>query len=166
MQIQDFPAVNATLNAASTVLIASGWLFIRRERKLPHIACMASAVLTSTAFLACYFTYHFNVGSVKFTAGGTAKWIYYFILLTHVILAIVIVPMVILTVVPALRQRFDRHRRMGRWTMPLWLYVSVTGVIVYFMLYRWFPSDELKTRFPSQTAEWRGPAVIPASKMP
>jgi putative membrane protein len=155
MHLEDFPALNATLNAASTVLIASGWLFIRRERKIPHIACMLAALVTSTAFLTCYLIYHFNVGSVKFTTPGMVKGIYYFILFTHVVLAIVILPMVVLTVVPALRQRFDRHRRLGRWTMPVWLYVSVTGVIVYFMLYQWFPSDELKTRFKGHTAERR-----------
>ena len=159
MSIENFPALNATLNAASTVFIAAGWWFIRRERKLPHIACMLAALVTSTVFLACYLIYHFNVGSVRFTAGGAARWIYYFILLTHVVLAIVIVPMVVLTVVPALRQRFDRHRRMGRWTMPLWLYVSVTGVVVYFMLYRWFPSNELKTRFRIRTAELSAPTM-------
>src|SRR5450432_3571121 len=107
---------------------------------------------TSPACLTCYLIYHFNVGSVKFTAIGAVRSIYYVILLTHVVLAIVIVPMVVLTVVPALRQRFERHRRMGRWTMPVWLYVSITGVIVYFMLYKWFPSDELKMRLRSPTA--------------
>jgi putative membrane protein len=153
MQIEDFPLVNASLNAASTVLIAAGWIFIRRERKGPHIVCMISALITSTAFLTCYLIYHFNVHSIKFTAGGLASWIYYSILLTHVVLAVVVLPMVIMTVIPALRQRFDRHRRMGRWTMPVWLYVSVTGVIVYMMLYKWFPSDELKMRFKQRTAE-------------
>jgi putative membrane protein len=152
MLIENFPALNATLNAASTVFIAAGWWFIRRERKLPHIACMLSALVTSTAFLTCYLIYHFQVGSVKFTATGAVRWIYYLILLTHVVLAVVIVPMVVLTVVPALRQRFDRHRRMGRWTMPLWLYVSITGVIVYFMLYQWFPPEEIKTRGRSPAA--------------
>ena len=155
MHLEDFPAVNASLNAASTVFIAAGWMYIRRERKGPHIVCMTSALITSTAFLTCYLIYHFNVISIRFTAGGAVKWIYYLILLTHVVLAMVVLPMVILTVVPALRQRWDRHRRMGRWTMPVWLYVSVTGVIVYFMLYKWFPSDELKTRFVPRTAEIR-----------
>jgi uncharacterized membrane protein YozB (DUF420 family) len=157
MQIEDFPALNATLNAASTVFIAAGWMFIRRERKIPHITCMTCALLTSTAFLTCYLIYHFNVISIRFTAGGAAKWIYYFILLTHVLLAVVVLPMVICTVVPALRQRFDRHRRLGRWTMPVWLYVSVTGVLVYMMLYKWFPSEQLRTRFAPRTAEVRPP---------
>jgi putative membrane protein len=152
MQIEDFPAVNATLNAASTIFIAAGWMFIRRERKGPHIVCMTCALVTSTAFLTCYLIYHFNVLSIRFTAGGAAKWIYYFILFTHVVLAVVVLPMVIMTVIPALRARFDRHRRMGRWTMPVWLYVSMTGVIVYLMLYKWFPSDELKTRFKPRAA--------------
>ncbi len=94
MQLEDFPAVNASLNAASTVLIAAGWMFIRRERKGPHITCMIGALVTSTAFLTCYLIYHFNVHSIRFTAGGAVKWIYYVILLTHVVLAVVVLPMV------------------------------------------------------------------------
>src|SRR4029077_4841109 len=97
MQLEDFPAVNASLNAASTVLIAAGWMYIRRERKGPHITCMIGALVTSTAFLTCYLIYHFNVHSIRFTAGGAARWIYYSILLTHVVLAMVVLPMVILT---------------------------------------------------------------------
>jgi uncharacterized membrane protein YozB (DUF420 family) len=118
---------------------------------------MIGALLTSTAFLTCYLIYHFNVHSIRFTAGGAARWIYYFILLTHVVLAMAVLPMVIMTVVPALRQRYERHRRLGGWTMPIWLYVSVTGVIVYLMLYKWFPSDELKTRFNPKVAEIQAP---------
>ncbi len=148
MTIEEFPALNASLNAASAVFIAAGWIFIRSERKSAHIICMVSALLTSTAFLTCYLIYHFNVLTVRFTHPGPAKWIYYGILLTHVILAITTVPLVIMTVTAAIRQRFERHRALGRWTMPIWLYVSVTGVIVYLMLYKWFPSDQLKNRRP------------------
>lgn len=138
-----FPEVNAGLNLLTTSLLVAGWLFIRRERKRAHIICMASALVTSTAFLASYITYHSLVGSVKFTAEGPVRVVYFTILLTHTVLAVVVVPMVIATVVPALRRRWDRHRRLARWTLPVWLYVSITGVLVYLMLYRWFPSDHL-----------------------
>lgn len=144
MTLQDLPALNASLNALSTVFIAVGWILIRREQKKAHIACMVNALVTSTAFLTCYLIYHFNVLTVRFTHPGPIKAFYYVLLLTHVVLAIAVVPLVLMTVVPALQERFDRHRKVGRWTMPVWLYVSVTGVLVYFMLYRWFPSDDLK----------------------
>ncbi|MBS0658165.1 MAG: DUF420 domain-containing protein [Verrucomicrobia bacterium] len=144
MTIQDFPALNASLNALSTVFIATGWLLIRNGQKKAHIACMISALVTSTAFLTCYLIYHFNVLTVRFTHPGAIRWFYYVLLLTHVVLAIAVVPLVLMTVIPALKERFDRHRRFGRWTMPVWLYVSVTGVLVYLMLYRWYPSDDLK----------------------
>lgn len=146
MTVYDLPVINASLNAASTVFIALGWWFIRRDQKQQHIACMAAALLTSTVFLACYLTYHFHALSVKFTHPGIVRPIYYFILITHVLLAFATLPLVIMTVVPALRARFDRHRRMGKWTMPIWLYVSVTGVVVYLMLYQWFPADEVLKR--------------------
>lgn len=140
MTVTDLPAVNATLNSISTVLIAVGWWFIAHEKKRQHIACMVSALVTSAAFLACYLVYHYHVGSVKFTAEGWVRPVYFFILITHIILAMAVVPLVLMTVIPALRSRFDRHKRWGRITMPVWLYVSVTGVLVYLMLYQWFPS--------------------------
>lgn len=146
MTIEDLPAVNAALNALSTVFIATGWFLIRRGRQKAHIACMVSALATSTVFLTCYLIYHFNVLTVRFTHPGVVKWFYYVLLFTHVVLAMLVVPLVVMTVLPAMKERFDRHRRMGRFTMPVWLYVSVTGVLVYFMLYRWFPSDDLKNR--------------------
>ncbi|MBE2180519.1 MAG: DUF420 domain-containing protein [Chthoniobacterales bacterium] len=139
MSVSDLPAVNATLNSICTVLLVAGWWFIRHERKAQHILCMASALIVSAAFLTCYLVYHYHAGSVKFTSQGIERPIYFFILITHVILAAAIVPLIVLTVVPALRARFDRHRRWARWTLPLWLYVSVTGVLVYLMLYVWFP---------------------------
>jgi uncharacterized membrane protein YozB (DUF420 family) len=141
MTVSDLPPINATLNALSTVFIAAGWWFIRHERKRAHITCMVTALTTSTLFLACYLTYHFlKHGHVtKFTYPGWPKPFYYGLLLSHTVLAIVVLPMIICTVVPALRARFDKHRRMGRWTMPVWLYVSFTGVLVYFWLYQWFP---------------------------
>ena len=156
MNIFDLPPVNATLNGLSTCLIAVGWSAIRRDRKRVHIACMVTALVCSTVFLTCYLTYHFGLmssvgeGSVRFTAGGWVRPVYYIILATHLLLAFAILPLVIVTVIPALRARFDRHRKLGRFTMPIWLYVSITGVIVYFMLYQWYPSthfEELKKRY-------------------
>ena len=137
MTISDLPALNASLNAFSTIFIAAGWYFIRRGFWRQHIACMITALISSSAFLVSYLIYHAHAGSVRFTAVGLVRPIYFTILLTHVLLAFTILPLVIITVVPALRRRWDKHRRMGRWTMPIWLYVSVTGVIVYFMLYQW-----------------------------
>jgi putative membrane protein len=136
------PPLNASLNGLSTVFIAAGWWSILNERKRLHIACMVSALTTSTLFLASYLTYHFlKAGHVTyFTHSGWPKTFYFWLLGTHTVLAIVVLPMVILTVIPALRARYDRHKRIGRWTMPIWLYVSVTGVLVYFMLYQWFPA--------------------------
>jgi putative membrane protein len=153
MTVADFPALNATLNALSTAFIAAGWWLIRNERKTPHIACMVSAIITSSAFLTCYLIYHAKVGSIRFTDHSIARPIYYFLLITHVVLAFAVAPLVTASVIPALRARWDKHRRISRWTMPIWLYVSVTGVIVYFMLYRWFPSDEIKTRLTPRMAE-------------
>ncbi len=138
MTISDLPALNASLNAFSTVFIATGWYLIRRGLWRQHIACMITAIISSSAFLTSYLIYHAHAGSVRFTALGIERPIYYTILITHVLLAFTVLPLVIVTVVPACRRRWDKHRQMGRWTMPIWLYVSITGVIVYFMLYQWF----------------------------
>ena len=145
MNVNDLPAVNATLNALSTLFILAGWVMIRTERKVAHALCMVSALVTSAAFLACYLVYHFlKAGHVThFTYPGWPKTLYFFILGTHTPLAIVALPLLALTVIPAVRQRFDAHKRMARWTLPVWLYVSVTGVLVYFMLYVWFPSGKI-----------------------
>lgn len=143
MSVTDLPAVNATLNSIATIFIAAGWWFILHEQKRAHIACMISALVVSAIFLACYLVYHFAVGSIPFTAEGWPRVVYFPILISHIILAMAIVPMVLMTVVPAIRQRFDKHKKWGRWTMPTWLYVSVTGVLVYLMLYVWFPSEQL-----------------------
>jgi putative membrane protein len=139
MTISDLPALNASLNSISTVFIAAGWYLIRRGMWRQHIACMVAALLTSTAFLVSYLIYHAHAGSVRFTATGIVRAVYFFILITHIILAFVIVPLVLATLVPVFRRRWGTHTRLGRWTMPVWLYVSVTGVLVYLMLYRWFP---------------------------
>jgi uncharacterized membrane protein YozB (DUF420 family) len=140
MTVHDLPPINASLNALSAAFLIVGWFMIKSDRKKAHIISMASAVITSTLFLACYLTYHFNVTAVtKFTAQGVVRPIYFSILVSHVLLAFAVVPLVICTLIPALRARYDRHRCIARWTLPIWLYVSVTGVIVYFMLYHWFP---------------------------
>jgi uncharacterized membrane protein YozB (DUF420 family) len=145
MSISDLPALNATLNAISTVFIAAGWYLIRRGFWRQHIACMIAALVTSTAFLASYLTYHYARGgqATQFTAEGIIRPIYFTILISHILLAFVILPLVIMTVVPVFRRRWNKHTRLGRWTMPVWLYVSVTGVLVYFMLYQWFPPAAL-----------------------
>jgi putative membrane protein len=136
MSVQDLPALNATLNAVASVLLTAGWYFIRQKRRDAHRRCMLSALGVSAAFLTSYLVYHFNVGSVPFQKQGPIRVVYLTILFTHIVLAAAIVPMVLLTVSRALAERFDRHRRVARWTLPLWLYVSVTGVVIYVMLYR------------------------------
>ena len=143
MTVHELPAVNATLNSFSTLLILTGWFMIRTERKVLHATCMIGAIVTSAAFLGCYLYYHFHVGHVVFTHTGWPRTLYYLILFTHLPLALAVVPLIALTVTPALQQRFDSHKRMARWTLPVWLYVSVTGVLVYLMLYIWFPSAKI-----------------------
>lgn len=131
-----FPALNASLNGASAVLIVTGHSFIRRGKVQLHRACMLSAVGTSTVFLACYLYYHAHVGSVHFPGQGWARGLYFSILISHTVLASAVPVLVVFTVVFAFRQKFDLHRRIARWTYPIWLYVSITGVIVYLMLYQ------------------------------
>jgi uncharacterized membrane protein YozB (DUF420 family) len=128
--------LNATLNGASAVLIATGRVLIGRKQVRLHRACMIAAVVTSSIFLACYLYYHAHVGSVHFPGQGWVRSLYFTILISHTILAATVVPLVLLTLSYALRERFDKHRRIARWTFPVWLYVSVTGVIVYIMLYQ------------------------------
>jgi uncharacterized membrane protein YozB (DUF420 family) len=136
VNVQDLPALNASLNALATVFLVSGWVLIRRKKRDAHRACMLAAFAVSTAFLTSYLIYHFNVGSVPFQKQGAIRTVYLTILFTHIVLAVVIVPLIFMSLSRALSARFDRHRRIARWTLPLWLYVSVTGVIVYLMLYR------------------------------
>ena len=130
------PAVNATLNAISTVFLAAGWTFIRRGQITRHRACMIAAFTTSALFLTSYLVYHANVGSVPFRGLGTVRLLYFAILTTHIILAALILPLALITLSRALARRFDRHRTIARWTLPIWLYVSITGVVIYLMLYR------------------------------
>ena len=136
MSIGDLPALNATLNATSAVLLVTAWMLIKRGRWIAHRNVMLAAVCTSVLFLISYLTYHAQVGSVRFTKQGPIRLVYFSILLTHTILAAVIVPMVMVTLWRGLSAKYDRHRRIARWTLPIWLYVSVTGVVVYLMLYR------------------------------
>jgi uncharacterized membrane protein YozB (DUF420 family) len=133
-----FPAIDASLNGASAVLLLIGRGFIKRGRMAAHRAVMIAALASSSIFLACYLYYHWHVGSVHFQGQGWSRPVYFSILISHTILAAAIVPMIIITLSRALRERFDRHRTIARWTYPLWMYVSVTGVIVYFMLYHLF----------------------------
>jgi uncharacterized membrane protein YozB (DUF420 family) len=133
------PAVNAALNGTSALLLATGYLCIRRQKITAHKVCMLSAFGTSTLFLISYLTYHYHVGSIRFAGRGGIRMLYFAILTSHTILAAAIPPLALITVYRALRGRFDRHVRIARWTLPIWLYVSVTGVIVYVMLYHLYP---------------------------
>ncbi len=136
MDLSILPSVNASLNAASTVFLSAGWIFIRRGKIRSHITSMALALVTSSLFLTSYLYYHFHHGRTPFPGHGGIRAVYFVILVSHTILAVVIVPLVLTTLYFALSGRFQRHKRFGRVTLPLWLYVSVTGVVVYWMLYR------------------------------
>jgi uncharacterized membrane protein YozB (DUF420 family) len=136
MNYTDLPAVNATLNAIAFVFLVTGYVFIRRGQWQRHRACMIGALVVSGLFLTSYVIYHLQVGSVPFRKTGWIRTVYFAVLIPHVILAAAIVPLILITVSRALSRRFDKHRRIARWTLPLWLYVSITGVIVYVMLYQ------------------------------
>jgi uncharacterized membrane protein YozB (DUF420 family) len=133
-----FPKINATLNGSSAVLLIAGRVLIARGKIAAHRAVMLTAFATSSLFLVSYLYYHYHVGSVHFRGTGWTRPLYFTILISHTTLAVVIVPMVIIALTRALREQFDQHRAIARWTFPLWLYVSVTGVVVYLMLYRIF----------------------------
>jgi uncharacterized membrane protein YozB (DUF420 family) len=134
--VSDLPAVNAALNATCAVLLVIGWTLIKRGRIRQHRAVMIAAFSTSALFLISYLVYHAQVGSVRFQRTGFIRTVYFTVLLTHTVLAALIVPMVLVTLSRGLSGKYDPHRRIARWTMPIWLYVSITGVIVYVMLYR------------------------------
>jgi uncharacterized membrane protein YozB (DUF420 family) len=134
--IHDLPAINASLNALSTVFLASGYALVRTRRIAQHRACMLAALTTSALFLVCYIVYHAQVGSVRFTRQGMVRPIYFTILITHVTLAATVLPLALITATRGLKGRFPQHVRIARWTFPIWLYVSVTGVLVYVLLYR------------------------------
>jgi uncharacterized membrane protein YozB (DUF420 family) len=134
--IASLPALNATLNAIAAVLLLCGYAMIRRGRMESHRKFMLAAFATSALFLVSYVVYHANIGSRPFTGQGPIRYVYFTVLITHVVLAAAVLPLALITVTHALRARFDRHRRIARWTWPIWMYVSVTGVIVYLMLYQ------------------------------
>jgi len=133
--VSSLPGLNAALNSASALLLFAGYLFIRSRKVMAHKLCMLSAITASSLFLISYLTYHYQVGSVPFKGQGWIRVVYFTVLISHTVLAVVIVPLVLVTLTRALRGSFDRHKRIARWTLPLWLYVSVTGVLVYWMLY-------------------------------
>jgi putative membrane protein len=145
MSIYDLPAVNASLNGLSAIFLTLGFVFIKRGNKIAHRNCMISAFVTSIIFLGCYLTYHgylaiiLHRGPTRFLNPEWFRPIYLTILLTHTILAIVIVPLILITLWRAKKERFELHKKIARWTWPLWMYVSVTGVIVYLLLYQIFP---------------------------
>jgi len=145
MSMSDLPAVNASLNTLSAVFLALGFVFIKRGQKIAHRNSMIAAFTTSVIFLACYLTYHtylavvLHQGPTRFLDPAWFRPVYLVILLTHTILAIVIVPLILLTLWRAKTERFELHKKVARWTWPLWMYVSVTGVVVYLLLYRIFP---------------------------
>ena len=147
MTFHDLPAVNAMLNGLSAVFLTAGFVFIKRGNKVAHRNCMISALGTSVIFLACYLTYHtwlalvLHQGPTRFLKPEWFRPIYLTILLTHTVLAAAIVPMIVITLSRALRERFDRHKKIARWTWPLWMYVSVTGVLIYWLLYIKFPQQ-------------------------
>ena len=137
ISIGDLPTLNAALNGTSAVLLTLGYLFIRRKKVNLHKACMVSAFVISTLFLVSYLIYHYHAGSKPFPGEGWTRPLYFAILISHVILATVTLPLSIVTLARGLRGRFEKHRSIARWALPIWLYVSVTGVVVYLMLYRW-----------------------------
>ena len=135
MTLSDLPTLNAVLNGISTVFLVSGYAMVRQRRIRAHRLCMVSAFGTSTLFLVSYVIYHLNVGSVAFEGQGVVRTLYFAVLLSHIPLAALVPPLALITLSHALRERYDRHRRIAAWTLPIWLYVSVTGVVVYVMLY-------------------------------
>src|ERR1043166_9139938 len=136
MSISDLPALNASLNATAAVFLVTGYMLIKRGRRDLHKKCMLAALAASTAFLTSYVIYHANVGSRPFPGRGTIRVVYFAILITHVALAATVLPLALTTAARGLRADYPRHVKIARWTFPIWLYVSVTGVVIYVMLYR------------------------------
>ncbi|TAK97776.1 MAG: DUF420 domain-containing protein [Verrucomicrobia bacterium] len=140
MSLNDLPAFNASFNGLAAVFLSFGFYFIKHRNRAAHQKCMVAALISSALFLAGYLTYHFTVhGVTKFVNPPWFRPFYLTLLLTHTVLAVVIVPLILVTLIRALRERFDAHRKIARWTWPLWMYVSVTGVIIYLLLYQIFP---------------------------
>ncbi len=141
MTTADLPAVNAVLNSMCAILLGAGFYFIKRRNVVRHTQCMLGAVVVSGVFLVSYVVYHALHGSTKFThEGATLRSVYFFILITHVVLAAANVPMVLITLYRAIKGQFEKHKRIAPWTLAIWMYVSVTGVVVYLMLYQLFPA--------------------------
>ncbi|HEX8178261.1 MAG TPA: DUF420 domain-containing protein [Pyrinomonadaceae bacterium] len=140
MGYDTLPHLNAVLNATSGVLLLTGFFLIRQRRVKAHLTCMLAALAASVVFLASYLVYHAQHGTTRFTGQGAARPVYFFILTTHTVLAVVIVPLIAVTLRRALGGDYGRHMRIARWTFPLWLYVSITGVLVYLMLYQLYPA--------------------------
>ncbi len=138
MHISDLPALNATLNAIAAALLGTGYVFMKQRRIAAHRACMIAAFVTSCLFLISYLVYHAHVGSKPFSGHGPIRGVYFTILISHVVLAAAIVPLALVTLRRGLRMDVARHRRIARWTWPIWMYVSVTGVVIYVMLYRMY----------------------------
>ncbi len=136
IEISDLPTINATLNSVSCILLVIGYVFIRQRKIELHKKCMLGAFCVSVLFLISYCIYHANAGSTKFTQQGWIRPVYFTILISHIVLAFVIVPLALRTLYLAWREKFDKHRRIAKITFPIWLYVSVTGVIIYLMLYQ------------------------------
>lgn len=143
MNISDLPTVNAFLNASSAVFLFVGWRFIKRGNREAHKRCMISAMSVSVLFLISYLFYHYHHGATTFTAQGWIRPVYFTILTSHTILAMVVVPLAIITLLRGLRGRYDRHKKIARWTFPIWAYVSATGVLVYLILYHLYPPGAL-----------------------
>jgi putative membrane protein len=141
MSLSDLPAVNACLNGASTIFLTIGYIHIKKGRQNAHRNCMVAALVTSSLFLTCYLIYHYNTGRTTFQDPQWFRPYYLLLLLTHTVLAVAIVPMVAVTVIHALRKKWDSHKRLARWTWPIWMYVSVTGVLIYLLLYQIFPQQ-------------------------
>ena len=139
MDITVLPHFHASCNAITTVLLLAGFYFIKQGKKDHHKACMVSALVVSALFLASYLTYHYFVGTFKFAGQGPVRVLYFFILTTHTVLAIAALPMIVMTIYRAVKENFEAHKKIARYTLPVWLYVSVTGVLVYWLLYHIYP---------------------------
>ena len=133
--IRMLPAVNALLNACCALLLSAGYLFILKKKIIAHRNCMLSAFLLSSLFLISYVIYHYHAGSKPYTGEGILRRVYFFILISHILLAVLIIPLALISIPLGLRRNIPKHRRIARWTLPVWLYVSITGVVVYLMLY-------------------------------
>lgn len=140
MNLHDLPLLNALLNGSSAICLLAGFYFIRRREIRKHRSCMIAAFVCSALFLTSYLVYHASVGSIRFAGEGGVRVLYFGILFSHTLLAATVPPLAVITLTRALRARFEKHMRIARWALPVWLYVSVTGVVIYLMLYRIYPS--------------------------